>query len=188
MESHTETSEAFSQKPNTRRFHVRVSGKNAIRFPPVCPHCLQPATNGIRICSSPHFTGFYVAFVTYREMKIAVPFCSKFRRTRSWIRVLWWIGFSLLFALSIFLAPDYASAEKVKWPFYSLGVWILVALCCFPLTSVKRFIDLSARDYPFLDFVIVDRHWAEEFARLNSSVVDPRSPKGLMQRVREERG
>ena len=68
---------------------IRVKGQK-VAFPPICPHCLQPATNTVEISSKGTVVGYMNAYSRRVYHKISVPFCDLFIRKHRWIPFFSW--------------------------------------------------------------------------------------------------
>jgi len=63
---------------------IRVMGQK-VAFPPICPHCLEPATDTIEISSRGTIVGYCDAYSRRVYNTIRVPFCDRFIRRHQWI-------------------------------------------------------------------------------------------------------
>jgi hypothetical protein len=68
---------------------IRVMGQR-VAFPPICPHCLQPATDTIEISSRGTVVGYCDAYSSRVYHTIRVPFCDRFIRKHRWIPFWTW--------------------------------------------------------------------------------------------------
>ncbi len=63
------------------RYRIQLKATNkTVAFPPVCPHCLRPATLTVGIKSREKLVGFYFVFAEWKHWTIQVPFCREFVR------------------------------------------------------------------------------------------------------------
>lgn len=85
---------------------VKVKG-GTINFPPICPHCLQPATTTVSIQSTRTLTGYYDAYIRRKFSTIRVPFCARFARKHRIAKMVWSAGavLALVFIL-VFLTAN----------------------------------------------------------------------------------
>ena len=143
--------------------------KRAVVFPPVCPHCLQPATATVGIESGRTLSGFYVFFTRWKYSAIQVPFCARFARRLRIANVVWTASFFVLLGLIGILAcisrldggEAFVLSVLVMGPAW-IPLWIL---------RPDKYIQLLATTDESIEFGIVSEQYAQNLAAINGTQV-----------------
>ena len=144
---------------------VRVTGQR-VAFPPICPHCLQPATDTTAINSKRTVMGYFDAYSRREYSTVRVPFCAQFLRKLQIAKRVW-TGAALLSVVCI-LAFVTTEVGAVLFLFLLVAgpAWIPVWFL-----RPEKYIQLLPTTGEFVEVGVVNEQYAKLLASLNGATV-----------------
>ena len=144
---------------------IRVTGRT-VAFPPICPHCLQPATDTVAINSKRTVTGYCEAYSSREYATLRVPFCRQFLHRLQIAKRVWAIAAGLVVVcVFTFVTTEIGAALLlvflVAGPAW-IPVWIL---------RPEKYIQLLPTTGESVELVVVNEQYAKELASINGTMV-----------------
>ncbi len=152
---------------------VRVKlARKTVSFPPVCPHCLLPASVTIGIEESGrHFSGFYVFYTRWKYSTIQVPFCAEFGARLRTASTVCTAGFFVLIGLFILVVLAFEIALE-GWQ-AALAVILIIGITWIPPMIVRpgTYIQLLGATEDSIEFEVSDADYAKRLPALNGVIL-----------------
>jgi hypothetical protein len=135
-------------------------------FPPICPHCLQPATDTVQISSTGTVMGYCDAYSRREYATLRVPFCSQFRHKLQTPKLLWPAVVVLAAAVLLAFATPEIEAVLLLVLIGAGALWIPTWIL-----RPEKYIQLLPTTGESIEIGVVNEQYAKELASLNGTTV-----------------
>ena len=156
---------------------VKVT-KKTVAFPPVCPHCLKPATASVGIQSDERLAGYYVVYTRWEYSTIRVPFCASFAKRIKRTQI---ICFSAAFiSIAAYILSIFATGRAVQGNEASFVFIIFIGVLWLPSMLFRPGKYIKLLDHADgIRFEVRDLRYAKMLASLNGEIPSENGDDGI---------
>lgn len=147
------------------RATVKLS-REGLRFPPICPHCLQHAACEVQV-SHLEFEALYGIYITWKKLVLTVPFCREFAAKYYRAQRIWKYGRTGIIGVAVLLATTTGG----DWTAILVLAVALSGIFAIPawITRPDKFIRIVTFDASLVSLNVAHHDYGEALAHATNA-------------------